>query len=249
VPADHTEPDSALPQPPPSPASAEEVPRDGRLPEIAVYDDEVEWVYESDSEELPGPVVSDDKVLVPRRVLYLQGVLLGAVGLLCFILGLLARDSHTRDEFVEAGRPCVVTGQVTYAATGEPRPDSDSALVVLPLDRRPELDGRLPVEGLRPGDPAPLDENQSLRVIRSLGGAYTRTDESGQFRVQVPEAGTYYVLVISAHSQRSPQDQVATAHVAQLGRYFQSALDLLGDRKYRWSQLTIRRDRRLDIRF
>lgn len=241
-------------EPSPPPSAAETAPHQvdpdaPKIPDVAGYEENVEWVYESDSPSPAESVVDYDKVAVPRRVLYVQGILLGVVALVAFILGLLMRSNSSEQVMEGTPRSCLLSGNVTYSTIGGVRPDAGSVLILLPLDRHPVPDNKAPVEGLRPGDPEPLAENASLRLIRGLGGDYTRADANGAFEVRVPGAGIYYVLVISSHAPRSPQDELEKIDVAQVGRYFDNPIDLLADRKYRWSQLTVRRDRSLDVQF
>jgi hypothetical protein len=218
------------------------------LPEIVIRDDSEDWAHDSAS---PPPrtesVIDYDKVAVPRRVLYLQGILLGVVALVSFVLGMLMSDRPPPEQAANA-QPCVLSGQVTYGEE-QSRPDDGSVIIVLPVDRRPAADARVSIEGLRPGDPLPADSNISMRTIRSLGGDYVRTNEQGQYRLRLPENGRYHVLIISHRSARPSSDQMEMSDVAQIGRYFASVTDLISDRKYQWRTLAIRRDESLDATF
>jgi hypothetical protein len=220
------------------------------MPEIIVHDDEVEWIYESTSTS-PGEQAApaNDRVLVPRRVIYAQGILLGAVAIISFALGMLVQSSHQDEAAVDAPRPRVLNGRVTYRHAGRQLPDEGSVVIAVPADRRPEPDRKAAFEGLRPGDPTPLADNPSLRTIRSLGGDVRRTDSDGNFQMQVANPGSYYVLVISSHVHRPAQDSFDKRHIAQLGRYVVAPLDLLADRQYLWQLITIRRNQTHDVEF
>jgi hypothetical protein len=194
-------------------------------------------------------MIDYDKVAVPRRVLYLQGALLAVVALLSFVLGLLVGGGQPQDSAEAGGRPCLLSGQVTYGGPEQSRPDHGSVVIVLPVDRRPDVNSRVAVEGLRPRDPIPAEGNLSLRTIRSLGGDSARTNEDGSYQVRLPEKGRYHVLVISRRAARSGNDSLEVADVAQIGRYFANAIDLLDDRQYQWRTVTLQGNMTLDTTF
>jgi hypothetical protein len=160
---------------------------------------------------------------------------------------LMGGGTNARQSTGMIAQPCVLSGQISYGE--QSRPDSGSVVIVLPVDRRPMTDSRVAVEGLRPGDPVPTDDNLSLRTIRSLGGDFVLANDDGNYQVRLPEQGRYHVLVISRRAARSGSDKVELTDVAQIGRYFTSAVDLLDDRKYQWRTLTLHGDATLDARF
>lgn len=230
-----------------------------QLPEIVIHDDSEVGTSALEprspprrlhSDRIPTRTVIDyDKVAVPRRVLYLQGILLGVVSLVSFVLGMLVRAPPLpRDTAKNQTSPCTLSGEVTYGEEA-PLPDDGCVVIVLPVDRRPALDERVAVDGLRPGDPLPLDQNISLRTLRGLGGDCGRTNERGQFQIRLPDRGRYHVLVISRRAARSETSRIEMADVAQIGQYFKSVVDLLEDRKYQWRTMTIRSDESLDVAF
>lgn len=226
---------------------------DNPYAEFVVYDDEVEWHYESDeSDYAPRLSTATDiaRVSVPRSVLYTQGVLLVVVGIAGFVLGILVSGGGSDDAAARVAIPCVLSGAISYSTGGgRDLPDDGSVILVLPSEQRPAPTGKAPVAGLRPGDPIPRDQSENLRIIQSIGGAYTRADTEGQFRVTLPDGGRYFVLVVSKNTSRSANEELDKIDIAQLGRYVQPPTELLGDSRYKWREVTIRGNDVIDLTF
>jgi phage FluMu protein Com len=221
--------------------------------EFVVYDDEVEWHYESDDNDY-APRLSTatdlDRVAVPRRVLYAQGILLAVVAIVSFILGTLVTGGGSKEAADVGPVPCQLSGEVVYATGGGRNlPDDGSIVLVLPQDQRPAPTGKAPIEGLRPGDPLPLGESENLRIIQSIGGAYARTDNAGRFQLTLPDHGQYFVLIVSKNKYRAPGEERDKADIAQLGNYVLTPTELLGESKYEWRVVTIRKNESLDLTF
>lgn len=221
--------------------------------EFVVYDDEVEWHYESDDEDYAPRLATAtdlDRVAVPRRVLYAQGILLVVVAVVAFILGMLVTGGGSK-QAVEAGPvPCQVSGQIAYATEGGRNlPDDGSVVIVLPTGQRPAPTGKAPVEGLRPGDPNPLGDSENLRIIQSIGGAYTRADTAGRYQISLPDGGRYFVLIVSKNKYRTAGEERDKSHIAQLGNYMLTPTELLGESKYAWREVTIRKNESIDFTF
>jgi phage FluMu protein Com len=192
----------------------------------------------------PGQVVT-----IPRYVLYTQGFLLGLVALVFFVFGLIV-GSRSRSEPMDAtaSRSAVVSGSVSYQGPqGRAMPDAGSVVLLLPAAKRPDQKGV--AAGLRIEDREPEEGHPALGMLRSLGGDYARADRSGRFRVRAAAPGRYFLLVVSKHERRSTSDSPAPSELAQLGRYFVPATDLLGEQRYRWQELLVRRDEQVDVSF
>ena len=219
------------------------------FPEFNVYDEQTEWVYERDSEgERARGELDTDKVAVPRRILYLQGALLGATAIACFLLGaVFGRSFAPRATVAAAPTPCRLTGKVEYSRGGfAAAPDAGSIVIVVPHDSKPDRRARLQLENLA----SVTNENDpTVAALREFGGDLAVADESGQFALRVPDTGRYYLLVLSANSQRPAQEELSRIHLSEMGTYFGPALRLLGDRKYQWRTENITRDRQLDVMF
>lgn len=220
--------------------------------QFAVYDDESELIYATDDEDF-APYAEDvpvdpTKVAVPRRVLYIQGVLLGAVAVACFALGVVVGlSSSGGGSGADGPQPCLLKGTIALGnGADNTRPDEGAVAIVVPQGVHPEQ--KAEIEGLRPQDPPPDEDHPSLRAIQSIGGDYARADVDGAFQLRVPDTGEYYLLVISANRVASGDDQPKNV-LAQIGRFFALAPDLFGGNDYRWQQETVRRDRELNVVF
>ncbi|HJN08028.1 MAG TPA: hypothetical protein QF564_05005 [Pirellulaceae bacterium] len=217
--------------------------------QFVVYDDDVEWVYENESEssQKAPAKVNIDRVSIPRSVLYVQGILLALVAIIAFVFGVLVGGRGSSPESAQVvARPCTVDGHVHYLTqNGAEIPDEGTVVIVVPQDQRPSSEQRAPVEGLRPSDPLPQENHPALRTIRMLGGAYTRTDENGAYDLRLPAAGEYFVLVLSRNRYRNANEDPVRADLAQIGAYFLPATELLGDQCYQWKSIVVRADQTL----
>jgi hypothetical protein len=221
---------------------------------FTLYDDEDENEVIYEYEEETGPVTAQallfdpTKVAVPRRILYLQGALLGLVAVLALGLGILIGSLGGGRPVEDAGpEPCRITGRMVLGTrTEDTIADQGAVAIVVPQDARPE--SKIELVGLRPQDPPPWEDHPGLRALHSIGGSYARADENGRFQVQVPDRGNYFLLLISANRRR-PVDNATRTERAQLGRYFPLAPDMFGGYDYRWQAETIRRDREVNIVF
>ncbi len=216
-----------------------------------VYDDETELVYEDQDNPLPtgGALLPFDpsKVTLSRRLLYLQGILLGVVALTSFALGILTGSSTSSVAVDKGPIPCVISGRIALATQqNDTIMEQGAVAMVFPQGARPEA--KLEIVGLRPGDPEPLTDHPTVRAIRSIGGDYARTDQDGVFRLHVPDRGEYFLLVISA-TRRRTDDEIPRTVRAQLGRFFQLEPDLFAGHDYRWQEETVRGDRQLNFVF
>jgi hypothetical protein len=216
--------------------------------QFVVYD-ETELVYDDDpSLRQPGGVPSArDRVAVPRYVLYTQGLLLGAVALICFILGVLTGGTFFSAPATAENGPCTITGTVRYAAGNQRLPDDGAVIIVLPETK--DAGQRVPVSGMRPDEPLPESPLAGVQQIRDMGGAYTRAGPQGDFSLNLAGGGKYYVLVLSNHARRTGNEEVKVMDVRTLGRFFVRAIDLLADSKYRLTSEAIRGDRTVTAQF
>jgi phage FluMu protein Com len=216
-----------------------------------VYDDETELVYEDRDDPLPAAEAmlpfDPSKVTLPRRLLYMQGILLGVVALSSFALGILIGTSASSIAVVNGPIPCVISGRIALKTQRDDTIMEQGAVaMVFPQGARPEA--KLEIVGLRPRDPEPLTDHPAVRAIRSMGGDYARTDQNGVFRLHVPDRGEYFLLVISA-TRRRTDDEIPRTIRAQLGRFFQLEPDLFAGYDYRWQEETVRADRQLNFVF
>lgn len=232
------------------PASDFSFPDFGNLEPERSHDEHDQYVYIDDDAETELKI-DRERVSVARWVIYAQGILLGVVALGSFSLGFLSRgggDGGPSRPEQRMPHPVTVSGRVTYAvSSGEKFPDDGAVVIVVPQGERPGVDEKVRFEGLRPKDSLPDETHEGLSVIRLLGGGYARTDIKGEFRMRLPDGGKFYVLVISRHGERKAATDFVKSDLAQMGHYFLSATDLIGDRRYRWRAEEIYRDRRLTL--
>jgi len=248
VPASSTR-ESSGSRPPLSESSGAVEDQDDVYSQFVVYDDDDEWVYEDEAEpSRNAPAAVDiDRVSIPRTILYFQGILLALVAVIAFVFGVLVGGRGSPRESVQAvAQPCTVAGHVHYLTrNGTEIPDGGTVVIVVPKAAQPTSEQRAPVEGLRPSDPPPRENHPALRAIRMLGGAYTRTDENGAYDLRLPEAGEYYVLVLSGNRYRDPNEAPVRADLAEIGGYFLPATELLGNQRYEWMSVVVRADQTL----
>lgn len=221
---------------------------DNPYAQFAVFDGPTEWSYADESDSQPAVSVPDShKVAIPRKVIYLQGILLGLVAVGCFAAGVMvgSNAAGSRQDAAQGPTPCILSGQVTYRdRDGELLADAGAVVIALPRDARP--DQRAVVEGLRVSDPQPADGHAGIQIIRQIGGNYIRADQEGKFQLRLPDSGQYFVLFLSRNRPRSA-GQLNRKDLAQIGRYFDPATELLGNSDYRWSEvLVMRKDRAVD---
>jgi hypothetical protein len=120
---------------------------------------------------------------------------------------------------------------------------------MVPEESRPGPDDKVDIDGLRPDDPLPGETHPALQRISVMGGAYARADTDGDYRLQLPKRGKYFLLIISGNAHRSGADELNKEHLAQMGRYFIRATELLGDNRFRWTEERIGQDVRRDFVF
>ncbi len=206
------------------------------------------------SEENPTPVglssggpSRHEYILLPRRTIYLQGLLFIVVGLVALGMGFLigrggvaekAWDAEGSSHSTEPD-PVLLEGRLTFEpADGKARPDYNAAIIVLPQSvdiENGRLHKRIPSPGIRSLDPPPAEDYGSLRQIRELGGCYARADEEGRFSLVLPDSGRYHLLLISRGAARRDGSQVDPADLEALAPHFRRPGYLVGERKYRLS--------------
>ena len=179
--------------------------------------------------------VPSDKILLPRRMLYVEAVLYLTVAAAAFGLGYLA--GHRGPS--AAGKEDVglqmqgVSGKVSLVPqNGAKRGDEGAVVVVLPADKLPGKP--LPISGLRPGDPPVAKGDATLAVLAEFGAATARADDSGAFALSVPTAESYRILILSAHATRGPNGPLEQSDILELKKYFDDPAELLQHCRYRW---------------
>lgn len=219
-------------------------------------DREIEVVYETKSapprtarkradDDAP---VDLDRVSLPRYVLFVQGGLLAVVGIVCFLLGMAVGGAVTESsgQGKKEGVPIAVSGMVAFAGEGGRKPDAGAVVIFFPHGTKPDEKGSL--VGVRPGD----DPAQGVKFrdyLRVLGGGMAYCDQRGQYSVQLPDRGRYFLLSISSNSQPSRAKPMPPQEIAQIGQFVSLADDPLEEFRYQWRLETLRGSQRVNVDF
>ena len=75
-----------------------------------------------------------------------------------------------------------------------------------------------------------------------------RGQSEGRFQLRVPDRGSYFLLVISAHVSQDDKEQ-SKSTLAQIGRFFRLTPEMFEGHAIRWQEEDVRRDRQLNIVF
>ncbi len=222
----------------------------GPFSEFAVYDvDDDEFIYDERPLYERRPV-DNDRVAVHRSVVYIQGGLLGAAALMCFVFGVIVgRNSYEPPTTEAITGPFSISGTIEFKRHKDDirNPDVEAVVMVFPKEARPDEKLQLTQEELRR---VALEDNaEKLMPVRQLGGDYDSVDAEGAFKLSVPGPGRYWVLVVSGNAARASGQRIITADAARIGAYFDPGYNVIGDRKYRLSEQTIKKDGTLEVVF
>ena len=215
--------------------------------QFVVYDQAPVVVDDSDTEAVAEAAMHEaivaidaSMVTISRRVLYAQGVLLGGVALVAFVLGYLLGGVGKENSSAVAVGPVQVAGKITFEdSAGDRVADGRAVIIMMPDENRPENGKKIAIKGLHPLATEPRDGDSVLDEIQMLGGVYGRTDAEGRFQLTVPRPGKYHLLVVSRGAVRSANKQPKPQHLAVLGRYFQSSYELIDQQQYHCSIETL----------
>ncbi|MEC9092563.1 MAG: hypothetical protein VX438_07660 [Planctomycetota bacterium] len=194
--------------------------------EFQVFDDdfdEPELIYEPDtssSSDLKQKL--NDRLSIPRRMVYIQGVLLGIVAVLFFLLGLMVGSKADSAKGSQANNRSLVKGRVFV---GNEIADEGAVVFLFPSKLRPA--GRFETEELVPGRSF-TSGNPEVRLIRNFGGNVSTVNQAGQFEMLVQSNREYVLFVVSANSKRT-RDLDSDYH-SNVGHYFTSLDHLAADR-------------------
>lgn len=190
------------------------------------------------------------RIAVPRIAVYVQAICLFASSIACLLIGYQwgLKSKRLPDAVIGEYASFEVAGRVNYVAEGGASlPDAGAVVMLLPEDRRPTFEDKFAANGLCPTDPEPEAGQQELAKVSQMGGTYGRTDDQGEFRLKVRAGGRYFVWIISKLGKRSANAEFSRAELGQISRYCTEPQAIVADRKYRWLNESILRDRRLVI--
>jgi hypothetical protein len=175
-------------------------------------------------------------LLVSRRVVVLQAVLLLLVGVGGLTVGYLWGRRQVAPPVDDAGaaQTVLLQGTLSHQAEGGlPQGDAGAVVIVLPLHKIPNP--KLSAAELHPAGPGPDEGAAVLLALEEMGGRYARADAGGEFSLVVPQPGKYYVLFISKNAQRPSGAPPGAQDMRELGRFFGEPPKLVGKQKYRWA--------------
>jgi hypothetical protein len=133
-------------------------------------------------------------------------------------------DAASADGTIET-RYTAFRGRITYRnESGDRNADKGARVIVLPVERKGSA--RLSVSGLRAGD-QPDDRKLVEAGIQALGGDVATTNDDGEFEIQLPGSGQFYLLALSNSLSRE-DDSDDTAAEEALAAYFERPSQLLG---------------------
>ena len=187
----------------------------------------------SDDRQRSGTVPRQTGTDLPRSTIVAVALLLLVAVLIGFIAGLLVggRRSEASASLAAVDDAVLIEGHVTsQLPNSRPGGDAGAVIILLPVRSRPDV--KIDGAGLAPAAPPPEADAASLAAIRQLGGVYQRADEQGQFRMVVPRAGEYRMLIVSGNARRRAGAEPERDDLITLGRTFRSGRKLIGPQKY-----------------
>jgi hypothetical protein len=178
-----------------------------------------------------------DKILFPRRMLYVEAVLYVVIAATSFGVGcLVGRGGHSKAASADGNSAAVeervpLEGTVMVEKSGKKQPDAGAIVIALPADRSLKP---LPAAKFRPGDPTAGPDDPAMRDLAVLGGAAARIGPDGRFTLFVPRSGSYRVLIISPQGTRD-FGPLEKSDLKDLESYFDMPSDLLQRNPYKWN--------------
>lgn len=247
LPAEESPP--AEPQAAESKPAADETTKDkGQQDKDAVAQDK-EPKDEAKSDEAPASAPAPTaaapdlagKIVLSRKVIFLQFLLLLVIASGAFGIGYLMGRGDAQNIPIPVGKAkpdsMVLEGRIVYSPReGETVADDGAVVVAMPLYHTPtEKIGQF---GLRPGDEKDDEYKQQILFVEAAGGSYVRTDADGNFMLTVRQIGKYYLLYISAHTQRRSGDAIKGPDLRRIQQHFRRPEILIGQRKYHIQEIT-----------
>lgn len=142
---------------------------------------------------------------------------------------------HAAPAAAEPPAAPAITGRITYkTADGESLPDRGSRILILPRER--EGTAKFSANGFRAAD-HPADVRLAQAALRSLGGDLALADDGGKFSIQLPNPGTFHILVVSNYASREKNDELDPELLRLLTPYFEQPVQILGRTKVHFGQV------------
>jgi hypothetical protein len=204
--------------------------------QFAVFD-EPELVFEgaAASRHRTPAQIDYDRLAVPRRIVYLQGAILGLASLFFFSMGWWMGSSGNRQVQV-AQQECEVSGSILYQSSEGKLVDEGAVVIFLPTERRPQ--NRPDAQELLPGKLL-TSQNDSVRIIREMGGDVGSVSGDGKFELRLGANRDYYMCVLSKHQARGDAAEISKQVRAEIGTYFLPIESLTSRQEFRWQTVKL----------
>jgi len=197
------------------------------LNEFQVYDDDFDepsLVYADDEISRKAELQLNDRLSVPRKAVYFQGVLLGIVAIFFFLLGLLI-GSTTAPKNQGAQSGANVSGTVLVPGENGLMGDEGAVVILLPTGEAPNQ--RFDSVELQPGRTL-TGSNPEVPLIRGFGGNICTANRAGNFQMIVDSKQEYVLIVISKNGKRLRD--LDDRFYSEVGFYFTNPEELVLDR-------------------
>lgn len=151
-----------------------------------------------------------------------------------------ATGGHEESQPLAAAEPLrdvapAISGRITYkTADGQSLADQGARIIVLPRER--EGTAKFSTVGFRAAD-HPADVRLVTAALRSIGGDLATADDGGKFAIQLPNPGTFQIVVISNFANRDKVDDIDPELLRILTPYFEQPAQLLGRTKFHFGQV------------
>ena len=207
------------------------------IPDFGLEDSAEERVPDPPAKRLnPMPA---DKILFPRRMIYIEAVLYLLIAAASFGMGyLMGRGGGLKSVKQNAPGSAVqnrvaVEGDVKYSSLlGKEQPEANDVVILLPDNKT--LDPPIPQAGLLPADPPAGNDSPTVHALTAADGALTRTDEKGHFTLFAPQPGSYHILIISRQVKHEARGEFERLDLKDLRKYFNAPEELLRSNQYKW---------------
>jgi len=185
-------------------------------------------------------------IVVPRWMVHTQGLLLVALTLGGFVLGMLVRGCQDVAP-VSVGHqgPVAVSASYRQRRSGELAPVEGALGMLVPASRPwdEKIDARALLEAMQ--DAGRLEE--LTQQVRSQGGDLGIASADGNVEFELPAAGEYFHLVVAPYGSNRQEPTRST--LAQMGRYLVHAYDQMSGRRFVWETTVIAGPTHLDHTF
>lgn len=135
----------------------------------------------------------------------------------------------------EAAAVPAISGRITYKTKdGESLPDRGARILVLPREREGTV--KLAAVGTRAAD-HPADVRLATAALRALGGDLAVADDEGKYSVQLPNPGTYHIIVVSNYAQRDGAETIDPELLRPLAPFFEQPAQVIGRTQVHFGQV------------